>query len=210
MDKPAKLQPGYGLEIAATVLISLATIVSAWTTYQSVRWSGVQANSYATAISLRTESVRYANQANFLNSIDVSMFMNYFAARSQGNASLTQFLEQRFRPEFQPAMAAWLATRPFTNPDAPTSPFEMPQYRINDRQTSLRLNAAAEQLQQRAQAANQTADNYTLMTVLFASVSFLAGVGSQFRKHISRLIFLIAAALVLAGAIAVILTFPVE
>jgi hypothetical protein len=31
----------------------------------------------------------------------------------------------RFRDEFKPAFAAWLAKKPFTNPSAPETPFAM-------------------------------------------------------------------------------------
>jgi hypothetical protein len=42
-----------------------------------------------------------------------------------------------------PAFAAWLASRPFTNPDAPSSPFVMPQYRLADTVKAERLAATA-------------------------------------------------------------------
>ena len=38
--------------------------------------------------------------------------------------------QSRFRDEFKPAFAAWLATKAFTNPSAPGTPFAMPQYRV--------------------------------------------------------------------------------
>ena len=43
---------------------------------------------------------------------------------------LADFYFKRFREEFRPAVDAWVATRPLKNPNAPLTPFAMPQYKL--------------------------------------------------------------------------------
>ena len=50
-------------------------------------------------------------------------------ASSTENRTLADFYRARFRAEFAPVFAAWLASRPYENPAAAASPFELPEYR---------------------------------------------------------------------------------
>lgn len=45
-------------EIAAAILLSIATVLTAWCAYQATRWSGVQSIRYAEASAARVESTR--------------------------------------------------------------------------------------------------------------------------------------------------------
>ena len=54
------------------------------------------------------------------------------------------FLYKRFRPEFEPALQAWLAEDPGTNPSAPSSPFVMPEYTLRPPRQSAALEKAAD------------------------------------------------------------------
>jgi hypothetical protein len=125
-EGPARLNRA--LEIVSAVLLSLATVASAWCAYQSARWNGVQAVSFSAANGARTESVRKSNEALQLASIDVGMFLEFAAAYSEENQFLMEFIMERFRPEMKPAVQAWIATEPLINPDAPSSPFAMAEY----------------------------------------------------------------------------------
>lgn len=132
------------LELLATVLLALATLLTAWSAFQATKWSGVQANNYSAASAARTESVRASDTANSLTAIDVTTFVAWVTAvaEEQGGATpsaepytpqpgtLSGFLYERFRDEFRPAVDAWLATRPLLSPDAPSTPFAMPEYRL--------------------------------------------------------------------------------
>jgi hypothetical protein len=56
----------------------------------------------------------------------------------------------------------------------------MPQYRIPQTAEANSLNAAADVAFSRGEAAAGTADKYVRLTVLFAAVLFLVGIGSRF------------------------------
>ena len=82
------------------------------------------------SIAARVESTRAANVANRQAQIDVALFTQWVDAYARDETELADFYRKRFRAEFQPAFEAWVATKPRTNPDAPLSPFAMPQYKL--------------------------------------------------------------------------------
>lgn len=110
------------IEIISSVLLAIAVIATAWSGYQATRWGGVQATAFAQAGAARTESTRASTAAGQLVMIDATLFIDWAAALSEENEVLVEFLQERMRDEFQPALDAWLATEPLENPDAPPHP----------------------------------------------------------------------------------------
>jgi hypothetical protein len=167
------------VDIAGVALISAAAVLTALSGYQSGRWSGVQARSYNVASAGRIESAEAADREAALTAIDVNVFLNYVDAVETGDTRRAQFLNRRIRPEMRPAMDAWLATKPFTNPKAPSSPFVMPEYSLRSRALAQRDDALAADSFKAAVEANRHADDFLLLTVIFAAVSFLAGMSTK-------------------------------
>lgn len=66
-----------------------------------------------------------------------------------------------------------------TDPESPSSPFAMPEYSLPDRLVAEEADGRAEAEFADAVAANERGDNYTLLTVAFASVLFFAGMSGQ-------------------------------
>jgi hypothetical protein len=115
------------IEMIAAVLLSIATVVTAWSAYQATRWSGVQAESYVTASARRTESVRASNRANGQTIVDVDIYLDWLDAVRIGNDALADDLENRMRAEFLPAFEAWRASEP--DEEIPEgTPFSRPEY----------------------------------------------------------------------------------
>jgi hypothetical protein len=103
-----------------------------------------------------------------------------------------------------------LKTKPLRNPDAPGSPFEMSEYRIAELDEAEEKTVQAEKAFQKAKNANQTGDNYILLTVMFASVLFFAGVGSKFGSPSLRIAMLSLGGLVFVIAGIILLEYPVH
>jgi hypothetical protein len=174
------------LEVAAAVLLSLAAVATAWSSYQASRWNGEQAKAFGRASALRIESTKADDLANAQTGIDVATFTQWVNAYATRETELADFYFNRFRKEFKPAVDAWVATRPLKNPKAPLTPFAMPQYRLAARAEAEQLQAAAETFTTEARRNVQRATNYVLAVVLFAAALFFAGISTRFNRRRTR------------------------
>ena len=198
------------VEMVAAVLFALATVATAWSGYQASRWNGEQAKTFSRANAARVESTRASDLANAQTQVDVATFIQWVDAYAHEDTELADFYFDRFRPEFEPAMNAWLDTKPLRNPDAPRTPFAMPEYKLAASEQSRELEAQAEALSAQARANVQRATNYVLAVVLFATALFFAGMGARFRTRRLRIVLIAFGVVLLVGTIAWLATFPVS
>jgi hypothetical protein len=198
------------LEIIATVILSLAAVATAWSSYQATRWNGETTKASGRANAVRIEAARAAGRANTETEVDVAAFIQWVDASATGNTELEAFYLDRFRDEFVPAFDAWLATDPFENPDAPNTPFAMDEYQLASAADAERLDAEAEDLSATVRRNVQRAGNYVLGVVLFAVALFFAGMSAKLSGRGSRTVLLTVSCLLFVGTVTWIATFPVN
>jgi hypothetical protein len=198
------------VDVLATVLLALAAVATAWSSYQASRWNGEQAKAFTRGTASRIESSRAAALATAQTQIDVATFTQWVNAYAGGQTKLAGFYFRRFRAEFKPAVNAWIATRPLRNASAPLTPFAMPQYRLAARREAEELEARAELLAGKARTDVQRATNYVLCVVLFAAALFFAGMSAKLPSRRLRLTLLSFGVVVFVGTVAWIATFPVS
>lgn len=197
-------------EIIATIILALATLATAWSGYQSARWGGEQSTKFSQAGALRTESTRASTKAGQIAQVDIGLFTNWVNAFAVDNQELVDFYEDRFRPEFELAFEAWLATDPKNNPDAPKSPFSMPEYTVSFAVEADLFEKEAAKTFEEGSAANQISDDYILNTVFLASVLFLSGVQVRMKSVPMRMLIVILGLLILGYGLVNIATFPIQ
>lgn len=211
-------------EVWATIILALGTTLTAWTAFQSAKWSGLQAIAFADAASLRTQSAQQETRAGQLAVIDVLLFVDWLGAMVDENPHVlatenvpyrpnaeqeSGFLYARFREEFKPAIDAWLRSRPLKNPNAAPTPFALPEYHLEKRDEAQELRARSESRLNDAHANNQTSDNYVLTTVLLAISLFFAGIAPKLlSRHVRSWMLSISVAL-LSASIWRLLSLPV-
>jgi hypothetical protein len=198
------------VEFVSAVVLALATVLTAWCGYQAARWSGEQAAAYSQAGAARTRAAQTTNQAMLRISTQVGLFTEYVAALSQDNRELADFLYSRFAPELRAATDAWLKTDPFTNADAPRSPFDMPGYQVPEQAEAQRLEQVANAKADEATEANERADLYVLLTVLFATALFFCGISGKFQWNVIDAFMLAFGSIVLLAGLVILLTLPVK
>jgi hypothetical protein len=192
----------------ATALLALAAVATAWASFQAAHWRSEQALAGNRSTAARVQANRAAGVASREILVDISTFTQWVDAYSQGDERLADFYFRRFRPEFRPAVTAWLATDPLSNPKAPLTPFAMPQYR------SAALTAA-DALEERgaletrgAERHVARADRYTLCVVLFATALFFAGISTRLGSPATRGVILGTGWAILLGTLVWMATFP--
>jgi hypothetical protein len=195
------------VELIAAIMLSIATVVTAWSAYQATRWSGDQAEDYTSASATRTESVRDSTEANRQILIDVATFLNWLDAEQSGDHALADDIHARMRKEFLPAFDAWHATAPAGSiPDG--TPFELPEYQLAAEAESKRLENKAAALFEDGNESNEVGDDFVLAAVLFASVLFFSGLAGTFDSLRAQLFLLILGGVMLLVGTVIVVTLP--
>ena len=168
------------LSIAEAVLLSTVTIVAAWAGYSAAKWGTESSLNLAKASATRVKANRAFQEALTYRVGDAVTFNAWFTAHVAGNQNDMRVARKYFLPGYRAAFDAWLATKPFRNPNAPAGPEAMPQYRAPAEALSRRLDNQADAYYAKGQSAAQTGDHYIRVTVILASVLFLVGLSTQF------------------------------
>jgi len=214
-SEPSQSRFDYWLEVVGSILLAAAVVATAYSAYESTRWNTVQANAFATAGSLRNQSVSASNTANTQLSYDATTYGQFvFEFRDEIQQDPEALSEARelannlMRDEFLVYLDEWLGLNPLNNPDAPRTPFELDSFSNQAQVESERLVTEAEASFQEAKDANETGDSYILATVFFASVLFFTGISSKFvNPNLKSAILMLASIALVAGLVRV-LTLP--
>jgi hypothetical protein len=198
------------LEIVATALLALATVATAWSGYQSTRWGQEVTKSLSASNQARALATRADDLANTQTSIDVATFSSWVDAYAREETVLADFYFARFREEFRPAVEAWVATMPLQNPDAPLTPFVMPEYQLEARDEAERQDEITAENSANSRRNLQRQSNYVLGVVLFATALFFAGMSTRVSARSLRLVILGMGSLVFLGTVVWIATSPVS
>ena len=198
------------VELVAAVLLSCAAVGTAWSSYQATRWNGEQVKASSRTNAIRIDAARAQGLAEAQKEVDVMTFTQWVDAYARDETELVDFYFRRFRDEFRPAVTAWLATRPIRNPDAPLTPFAMPQYRLAAEEEADRLDAEAEISSAVVRRNIQRSTNYVLGVVLFAVSLFFAGMSTRLQSPQLRKVLLAVGCTVFVGTLIWIATSPVS
>jgi hypothetical protein len=197
-------------ELAATVLLALAVVATAWSSYQATRWNQEQVKTTSRTNGIRIDAARAQGRAQEQTQIDVATFTQWVDAYAHRDTALAAFYFRRFRSEFKPAVEAWIGTRPLKNPHAPLTPFAMAQYKLSAKAQTRRLDAQAEAASAKARLDLQRASNYVLGAVLFAVTLFFAGISTKLSGSWPRVVTLALGWTIFIGTVIWIAASPVS
>jgi hypothetical protein len=197
------------LEPASAILMALATLSTAWCSYQSSKWSG-QSSAFATnAARLEQKAALLHLEDNQITSIQVRMFMDFINATLAGNDKLAQFYSDRFPPELRTAYDRWIEQKPFENPKADPHPFVPGLYKSRFTQDAEQITADSGRDGAEARRAGNFAAQYLSNTVLFAMVLFFAGTSARFNQRYVRQSSFFFAVAVFLFAVSRLLMLPI-
>jgi hypothetical protein len=207
MDESARSprQHSEAHELVAVILLSLVAVLTAWCGFESAKWGGDSSVAFSEASAARIEASDLESQARDARSVDLAVYTQWVLAGANDDASLAEYIEARFSPEFAVAFDAWEA-----DGKQEQGPFAMEEYvppgTVQGAEATERANA----LQADALDFNEKGDNYSLMTVMFALVLFLAAIAQRGISLLaSRIVLGLAGTLALAGLV-VLFTFPIR
>ena len=175
---PSRRHPCF--EPVALVLLSLATVGTAWCSFQAAAWGAAAQGAVNRANVAGRNAVAHQLTSSQLALVDVLLFSQYINARASSNEPLAQFYAERFRDEARSAFDRWLVSRPFESREAPPHPFVTNLYQPRLRQAAAEAEAQAAREFRAAGEAGATSRSYILITVVLASALFCGGTAAKF------------------------------
>jgi hypothetical protein len=184
-------------EPIALVLLSLATVGTAWCSYQATVWGAVSQRTMNLSAAAGRRAAAGELKYQQMALLDVLLFTQYINARANSSngmagpasspanngrhaSDLERFYADRFRNEAKTAFNAWMVTRPFENPNAPPHPFVTNFYQPRVLTEAASAEAESQRLWQQAGEAGRNGRGYVLITVLFTCALFCGGTASKF------------------------------
>ncbi len=193
-------------EPVTAILMAVATLSSAWCSYQSSQWNG-QSSGFATqADKLQREAFGQHLASLQIQGVQIEAFMEAVNAQLRGDEKTARFYTDRFGANLKPAYEKWLALKPLENPAAPPHPFTPELYVPAFHQEIADARAEATRLAAQSKTTGVTAAGYLGNTVLLAMVLFFAGTASKFdQRHVRQSSLAFAIALFLYAAVRVLI-----
>jgi len=194
-------------ELVATILLGLAAMAIAWSTFQAGLWGGQQDEAYTESVREANNAVDLLQAADSIRTLDQSLFVEAFTSGvceegDQGNPIACERLLSAMSKEGAAAVNAWLGT------DQSTNPFESPVYLEKLYGQGEAAERVSEEHFADGAAANEHGDNYELASTILTAVLFFSGMAIVIDAIRLRWSLLALAGLFLISGIAYMLTLP--
>ncbi len=204
----SRLITGRWAEVIVALILSATVVATAWSAFQAGKWGGAMTVAFNEAAVNRTIAATDIAQASRDITGDRATFSSYVLALAAGQEAVAEILFEEFRDEVKPLVVAWLAENPLNNPGVP-SPFDDPSYTvIGTMETAIAAVDGAEAHTTLGLEARSNVGNYTLLTVVFAVVLFLAGLSRQFRSRPVSIALGVVSVVLLAAGLVALITLP--
>jgi hypothetical protein len=182
--------------------MAVASLSTAWCSYQSSRWSGQSSDLDTHGDKLERQAAALHLEGRLIEGVEFRAVMEVIDAQLAGNTKVAQFYTDRFRGNLKPAYEKWIALKPFDDPTAPPHPFVPSLYTPPFEREIQDMKAEAERVEAQGNVAGHFASSYLSNTVLLASVLFFAGTAGKFdQRHVRQFSLFFAIALFLYAAV---------
>ena len=206
--KPTRRRPRWTrvtTDTVAVFVLSTVAVLTAWCGFEASKWGGEMSIAFSEASSARVMASDYASRARDARASDQGIWEQWVLASARNETPLVEYIEQRFSPEFALAFEAWTREGRIEQ-----GPFARPEYVPPGTEDAERLNARADARFDAALTNNARGDNYSLLTVLFALVLFLAAMSQRKIPRNGRRVLIGAAAVFAIVGVALLATFPIK
>jgi hypothetical protein len=200
-----RANPSETHELVAVILLSLVAVLTAWCGFQASQWGGDSSVAFNEASDARIDAAAFESQARDARALDLAVYAQWVVAEAGGDQTLADYIEARFSPEFTAGFEAWEA-----DGRVEKGPFARKEYVPPGTEQAAAALAEADADFQQALDFDEKGDNYSLITVLFALVLFLAAVAQRGISLLASRIVLGLAAAMAVGGVILLLTFPVR
>jgi hypothetical protein len=193
----------------AAILLGIAALATAWSSYQASMWGGTQASNYTRSGILRNQAVQASDSTARARLLDAALFSRWLEATVDQRPRLATIYEAHFTPALRAAFDSW--RRGVSSLEATTTtPFDQPEYGSARDSQAARLQAESMRALEAGERANNTSNRYFFVTVILATVLFFAGALRPLVSAPLRNLVILIATLLCVWAIGQLLTVPVS
>ena len=161
------------VEPVTALLMALATLATAWCSYESAAWTRRSNRLLNEYNALDLQAGLLSLQGIQTATIHTAMFMQLLAAKEAGNDRLAKFYAERFPADVWKAYDGWLAQKSFENPNADPHPFVPNLYEVRGTREAADASTKAAGVLEESRSAGNVSGQYLSKTVLFAWFSSL-------------------------------------
>lgn len=190
------------IEPIAAVIISVATVLIAWSAFQNTAWAGEVAALGRQAGAARTESAKDLASLNRDLIGDQVLFTTYLLALDSGNEDVAEAIAGEFRPDFAVLVDKWQEA-------GGASPFDRAEYTVREEiEAATRHTIQAEEAGDAATIATEHRNDYAAATVLLAVVLFVVATGKNFTSEAIQKGSIVLGSVILFGVAVWVLNVP--
>jgi hypothetical protein len=200
-------------ELIASVMMALAAILAAWSTYEAHQWYGRSVRNFTDANLQLTSSIHSHIQSDSLIIVDLMDFQDWLTAYQRGDLVTAKSIESRFSDQFLSLFKTWRNLPAVANADGPRS------HGLN---TELAAQLVASQTQgpselliqqakdsfSSAEKASQTASDFLVAGSLFGLALILGIVSIRIHSAGMQIAVLLFSELFTLAGVATILLLP--
>jgi hypothetical protein len=168
---------------ACAILMAVASLATAWCSYQNSRWSGLSSDLGTHADKLERQAVAQHLESGQVHDEQMQLWMEAMDATLDGDEKLARFYTDRFTDELKPAYEKWILLKPLENPAAPPHPFVQGIYAPRFKNEIREAHVEAARAQAESNQAGYHSSSYLSNTVILAMVVFFAGTAGKFDQR---------------------------
>jgi hypothetical protein len=170
-------------EIVIAILLGMAAILTAWSTFQSAQIDSSISAAYSEGIRLSDAASQAFNDASATDVADQSLFLEYAKAANSGDVSTATYIhDSLMTPELQSAVDWWT-----NQPDSATypTPFtpDNPNWSTKMFDDATALDTDAQAKFDEAKKLDGVGSDFDILSIIIALSLFLFGVASLVRQE---------------------------
>lgn len=194
------------VELLATILLSLAAVLSALSAYQASRWYTEMNLRLSQSSEMRAQAAVNDRISNRQMLSDMINFLEWAEFFRNNDDKMMLALKDRFSPTLQHAFDTWMSKseKGAASLLPKGTPLEEPEYSLPLQDQSKALVKAAEENFNKAKEAARVGDDFIFSLVIFSIALFFGAVCTKFETHsVQRFLWLAGCVIVIAGAITI-------
>ena len=192
------------IDLLATILLSLAAVLSAVCAYQASRWYSEMNVSLGESSTLRAAAAKDDRDANRQILGDMMMFFEWADAFRKKDTTLMTALQDRFSQPLKKSFFVWLhlEKKGAANLLPKGTPLELQEYSLELQKESNELVDQSEKIFMTAKKAANIGDSFIFSLVIFSLALFFGAVCTKIDTHLLQAVLLwIGIVIVITGII---------